>query len=786
MRNRSHRLALVIAVLAAAIAGPANADSRTVALFDDHWKFSGMQTADIPDAQAPSFPDSQWRTLDLPHDWSIEQKPDAANKSGPAGAFLPGGIGYYRKSVPTPPNSAGKRVSLQFDGVMQDSTVWLNGEKIGGRPYGYSTFRVDLTGKLNPTGDNLLTVRANCTPEPIARWYTGAGIYRHVRLIITDPVHVEPWATHVNPLTASASAATLHLDTSVLNTTNAPRTVAVEIDLVAPDGKVVQTAKLAPAPVPAGKSQPFAHDFSVPNPQLWDIDTPRLYKAVVRVLADGATLDEDVTPFGIRTFEFKPDTGFWLNGKNLKLYGVCLHHDGGGFGAAVPDGIWERRFTALRQIGVNAIRTSHNIPDPAFLDLCDRMGMLVMEDPFDVWEARKTPGDYARFFKEWWERDLSDMLLRDRNHPSIVIHCAGNEIRDSEDNQKRILADLIKVYHKLDPARPVTQALFRPNNPDGAYTNGHAAMLDVVGTNYRPRELVAYQKEHPQAKIIGTEDNYGEPELITLRDSPALAGEMLWTGVDYLGEGRTPPSIAQGFGMIDRTGEWRLRAFERQAWWIPASLKPMVKIGRAQPTGKNQNDTGGNRVLDWTPANTAPHQETVDVWSNCDEVELFLNNASLGAKTRPENGAARTWKVDYAPGTLKAVAKHQGKVVAQDELRTASRATRIKLTVDQPKLSPAWNDVAYARVELVDDNGIRDPQATSKITFKIDGPATIAAVDNADLDSHEPFRGNERSAFRGTCIAILKATAPNGQITLTASADPLPPATLTLPATPPN
>jgi beta-galactosidase len=786
MSIHRNRLSIAAALLIAAVGARAHAADplRVESLFDDNWKFSGMQAADIAGAETAAFSDAQWRTLNVPHDWSIEQKPDTANKSGPAGAYLPGGIGYYRKTFPTPAGSAGKRVFLQFDGVMQDSTVWLNGEKIGGRPYGYSSFRIDLTGKLKDTGDNVLAVRANCTPEPIARWYTGAGIYRHVRLIVTNPIHVEQWATHITTPKADASGATVHLETSVFNGASANGNVGIEIDLLGPDGKVAQSAKVAPKPIATGKAEPFAVDITVANPQLWDVNTPHLYKAVVRVVADGTPVDEDVNTFGIRTFEFKPDTGFWLNGKNLKMYGVCLHHDGGGFGAAVPNGIWERRFKELKEIGVNAIRTSHNIPDIEFLNLCDRMGMLVMEDPFDVWESRKTPGDYARFFKEWWERDLTDMLMRDRNHPSIVIHCAGNEIRDSEPNQMRILADLIKVYHKVDPTRPVTQALFRP--VDSAYVNGHAAMLDVVGTNYRPRELVAYQKAHPEAKIIGTEDNYGEPELITLRDSPALAGEFLWTGWDYLGEGRTPPSIAQGFGMTDRTGEWRLRAYERQSWWIPAETKSMVKIGRVQPTGRNQNDTGGNRVIDWTPANLEAHQESVDIWSNCEEVELFLNDKSLGSKTRPANWSARNWKVDFAPGTLKAVAKHKGQVVATDELRTASKATKVKLTVDQPTLSPAWDEVAYVRAELVDDNGVRNPNAADKVTFKIDGPGIIAAIDNADLDSHELFRGNERSAFRGSCIAILKATGTSGKITLTASAEGLTPATVTLEAAAPK
>jgi beta-galactosidase len=777
---RWHLLAAVAAVVAgtAGFARAAGEQVRQILPFDGQWRFSGMLAADLAGAEAPAFKDGEWRVLDLPHDWSIEGQPDPANRSGPAGAMLPTGFGWYRKTFTAPANAAGKRVFVEFDGVMQDSRVFLNGQDLGRRPYGYATFRYDLTGKLNATGDNVLAVHVDHSLQPSSRWYPGSGINRHVRLIVTNPVHVDQWATQITTSKADAKTATVHVETAVINHANVPATAGVQIELIGPDGKSAGQATLPPRQITPGDSEKFMQDITVSNPQLWGFESPKMYSAVVRVKADNATVDDDVTPFGIRTFEFKADTGFWLNGQNAKLYGVCLHHDGGGVGAAVPMGVWERRLTQLRQLGVNAVRTSHNAPDPAFLDLCDRMGFVVMHELFDVWTARKVPGDYARFFDEWWERDLTDAIRRDFNHPSIVIYSAGNEIHDSQEKQKEILQKLLAVYKKMDPSRPVTQALFRPENQGGAYTNGIAEMLDIVGTNYRPDRLSEYHKAHPQAKIIGTEDNYRIVELSVLRDDPALAGTFVWTGVDYLGEGRIAPSISQGFGMIDRTNEVRLRGYERQAWW---TTTPMVKMGRAGPRAGSTNDVGGGHLLDWTPANTNAHDENVEVFSNCEEVELFLNDKSLGAKPMPKD-VIRKWQVPFAAGTLKAVAKNGGKVVATDELKTAGAATAVKATVDQPKLSPAWDDVSYVKVDLVDAKGVTNPAATHKVTFKVEGPGVLMAVDNADLDSHEKFRGNERSAYRGKCLAVIKATGTSGKIRVTASAEGLEPATVEIDA----
>ena len=743
-------------------------EARQTNSIDADWHFHLGEAAG---AVAPGFSDAGWRTLDVPHDWSIEGQIEASNRSGAAQAYLPMGVGWYRKTFDLPVGAAGKRVFIEFDGVTMDSTCYINGEKLGERPNGYSSFRYDLTGHLKDSG-NLLAVHVDNSLQPSSRWYAGSGITRHVRLIVTDSVHIGQWATYITTPKVSGESATVHLETAVENQGTAAREAGVQVEILAPDGKSVKLAGIPAQTIAPGKSQQFSTDIVIDRPQLWGTDTPVLYQAAVRVRSGDRTIDNETTPFGIRTAEFRPETGFWLNGKNIKLQGVCLHNDGGGVGAAVPMGVWERRLDILRSLGVNAIRTSHNPPDPAFLSLLDRKGFLVMHEIFDCWTTRKTPGDYARFFSQWWERDLTDAVMRDRNHPCIVIYSAGNEIHDSMPMQLQVLPKLRDAYHRLDPTRPVTLAILQPERT-GAFTNGLAEMLDVVGCNYRPTQLVALAKEHPGMKVIETETNYGAGELPALRDNPSLSGEMLWTGIDYLGEGRGN-AIAAGSGLIDRTNAPRARAYEHAAWW---SGKPLVKIARSTPAQGNRGGRGapdaaglgGSPVsLDWTPAELTAHPENVTLYSNCDEVELFLNGKSLGRERKTAN-YTHTISVDFAPGTIKAIGYNDGKEVASDELATAGKPAQLTVTADEKALTTAWDDVAYVRVNVADDKGVTNPISHDEITFTLSGPGTIMAVDNADLESHESFRGDKRHAYRGTCIAVIKATGA-GPITIKASA----------------
>ena len=423
------------------------------------------------------------------------------------------------------------------------------------------------------------------------------------------------------------------------------------------------------------------------------------------------TIDEDIVPFGIREYHFDAATGFWLNGKNFKIKGVCLHADGSAFGAAIPLSVWEQRLATLKSLGVNAIRTAHNPPAPEFLDLCDRMGFLVMDEFFDCWTVGKNPYDYHLYFKQWSKADERDTILRDRNHPSIILYSVGNEIHDTPHAElaKGILKGLVEVAHATDPTRPVTQALLRPNVSHD-YDDGLADMLDIVGQNYRENEILAAHDQKPSRKIIGTENHPDRQTWIPLRDHPAYAGQFLWSGIDYLGESRRWPVIAAGSGLLDRTGEIKPIGYQEASWW---SDQPMVYMARrVAPAERVSADPGftplDNRPVlfpDWTPENSNPHLENVEAYSNCKEVELFLNGKSLGTQEIHPDASPRVWNVTYAPGTLKAIARNDGKIVAKEELPTAGVPAKIILTTNHKKISNDWDSVAFVRAEIVDKHG---------------------------------------------------------------------------------
>ena len=767
---------------------PAPRIKRVTSSFDADWRFF---KGDAKGAELPEFNDSGWRRLDVPHDWSIEGPFDAKNPTGKDGGYLPAGVGWYRKHFDVPAAHAGRRIFVEFDGVMANSDVWVNGKHLGRRPYGYISFRYELTDHLNFGKSNVIAVRADNTGQPASRWYTGAGLYRHVRLVTTGPVHFDHWGTFVTTPQVTNAGATVRVRSTVVNQSKeARRGVLLRVSLAAPSGEVVATAETAPQTIEAGATADFTQELTVRNPRRWDIKDPALYRALAYVRSGDMQLDDDEVTFGIREFKFEPATGFWLNGRNFKLYGVCLHHDGGAFGAAVPLRVWERRLEILRRFGANAIRTAHNPPAPEFLDLTDRMGFIVMDENFDVWTVKKREYDYHRYFDEWSHIDTRDMVRRDRNHPSVVIYSTGNEIHDTPkpDLAKRVLAGLIEVFHREDPTRPVTQALFRPNVSKD-YDNGLADMLDVVGQNYREKEILAAYHQKPTRKILGTENTHVREQWLALRDNPPYAGQFLWTGIDYLGESPGWPMVAENFGLLDRTATPRPRSFERLSWW---GTTPTVYAARrvahtpAAPTDPGYGLDRHPQVLfaDWTPRDLSPHEENVEVYSNAEQVELFLNGRSLGSKPRPSDDAPRNWKVPFEPGTLRAVGTKGGKVVATHELKTAGRPARVVLSVDKSTLAHAWDDVVYVEALVVDANGVVVPSASDLITFKASGPGRVVAVDSGDNASHEPFQAAERRAFQGRCFAILKADKPRGRVSVTATAAGLVPGAINVMAVP--
>ena len=795
--KRSLALILAGAGLSLFLARPAPAADqvRQSIAMDADWRF---KLGDFAGAEKAAFDDAAWRSLDVPHDWGVEGPFDSLNPAGGAGAFLPAGVGWYRRHFALPADFAGRRVFVEFDGVMANSDVWINDAHLGRRPFGYVGFRYEITQhlKLGDQGPNVLAVRVNNADQPASRWYTGSGIYRHVRLIVVNPVHLDQGGLFVSTPKAATDQAVVRVRSVVVNQSDAECEATVQVELLDDRGRSVGAAESAPQKIAARKTAGFQEDLAVSSPQLWDLDHPKLYVAVCRVRAAGATVDDARTAFGIRDAHFEAATGFWLNGRNIKVKGVCLHADGSAFGAAVPLGVWERRLEILRGLGVNAIRTAHNPPDPGFLDLCDRMGFLVMDEMFDCWTVAKNIGDYHLYFDDWSKTDARDTVRRDRNHPSIILYSAGNEIHDTPNAElsKGILAGLVAVFHENDPTRPVTQALLRPNATHD-YDDGLADLLDVIGTNYRDSELLAAHAARPSRIIIGTENHHDRAAWLAVRDNAPYSGQFLWAGIDYLGEAPIWPLVSSNSGLIDRTGSPHPQALERQSWW---SADPVVHIVRRVHAATARGTDGGAAApalnyrlrppevfVDWTPANTLPHDENVEVYSNAEQVELLLNGKSFGSKPLPADASPRVWTVPYAAGILRAVASNQGAVVVTDELRTAGKPARIILESDRTSLPLSYDSVATVAATVVDINGVVVPDAANLIRFMVAGPGVIAAVDSGDHRSHEPFHATQRLAYQGRCVAFVKASASSGQITLSAEASGLAGATAVMAAAAP-
>jgi len=765
------KLYLFVSLLLTSASLLAQPAQRIITSFDDNWMF---YKGDAAGAEQTAFNDKAWRKLSVPHDWSIEGPYDQANPTSRGGGYLPAGIGWYRKQFTLNKSYVGKNVTVEFDGVMTNSDVWVNGHHLGKRPYGYISFTYDLTPYVSYDKPNVIAVKADNSLQTASRYYTGAGIYRHVRLVAFNPIHFAPWSVYVTSPVATAAKATVKIQAQVINPTKAGGEYKVTTTIVDAAGKTVSTAGSAKT-VAAGQTVDFSFDAQVNNPKLWNLDEPYLYTAVTRITKGSEVLDDIKTPIGIREAKFEAATGFWLNDKNIKIKGVCLHHDGGAVGAAVPLSVWEQRFKLLKQAGVNAIRTSHNPVAPEFLDLCDRMGFVVMDETFDTWNSSK-PGaakGYNLYFTEWWERDTRDMVIRDRNHPSIVIYSVGNEIHDSLKDSVgfKKYRDQQNLIHKLDPGRPVTMALFRPN-VSGVYANGFAEMMDVVGQNYRENELVAAHEAHPNWKVIGTENTHVLSMWLALRDKPYMAGQFLWTGIDYLGEAAWPETT-NNQGLFTRSGEWKQQGLQRESWW---SDKPVVHMVR-----KSDNDGAGVWVADWTPVDFGTYDNAkLQVYSNCDEVELFLNGKSQGVKAKPANDSPREWDLTFEKGSIKAVGRNKGKEVAVEEFKSAGAPAKIVLSASMDKLTHNFDDAAIVKVTIVDAEGNVCANADNIVKFAISGAGVLQAVDNGDIISHEQYQATQHKLFQGRAIAIVKAGAGSGAATLKVSAAGLPDASITL------
>jgi beta-galactosidase len=770
---------------------------------DLNWKFI---QSDVKGAEIENFDDTKWRTLNLPHDWSIEGefKEDAITK-GPGG-YLPTGIGWYRKHLSLSSVGKDQQYWIEFDGVYMNSDVWINGQYLGKHPYGYTSFYYDLTHFIKK-GENIIAVRVDNSMQPNSRWYSGSGIYRHVWLNITGPVHIGQWGTYITTPVADSSSATIIVRTSIENHYHVIKNIVLRSVVINESGKEIATLETPVSLSSSGKTD-VEQNMQLASPALWSVDTPSLYRLQSSIL-DGTKLNDNfISTFGIRKIEFDKDKGFLLNRKHIKINGVCLHHDAGCLGSAVPEQAWRRRLQLLKEMGCNAIRTSHNPPAPEFLDLCDKMGFLVMDEAFDEWVEAKGQVQYGyhKYFEESSQSDLLSMIHRDRNHPSVVIWSSGNEVPDQVvENGSEIVRKLIETFHKEDPTRPVTQANDRIAAGDGPAKLPFLELQDIVGYNYvdrwhERRELYYSidRHDHPGWKMIGTENvsvgglrgqytigpDQSDKRPGRSRDyrlsmieaeelwkftsvNDYVTGDFMWTGIDYLGEAGWPNKSSSS-GVIDLCGFPKDGYYFYQSQW---TRKPMVHL-----------------FPHWNWAGHAGQIISVIAYTNCDSAELFLNGKSFGTKSYvfPQQGhwggwntfaspyispttsdLHLSWDVPYEPGTLKVVGKKNGKIVTE-EVHTTSEPAAIHLSTDRKDITAdAW-DIVNVKAEIVDENGLVVPGADNLIEFKIEGEGNIIGTDNGNPQDKTQMKSKNRKTFNGLALAVVQSTEKIGKIRLTA------------------
>ena len=767
--------------------------SQKTVLFDEGWKF---HRGDIEDAQAVNFDDTKWRNIDLPHDWSIEDlpgtkspfNPDVVNGVGVG--FTTGGIGWYRKTFTLPSSQNSKKVIIQFDGVYMNADVWINGIPLGNHPYGYTTFYYDISDKIKWNENNTIAVQVKNVGAN-SRWYAGSGITRHVWLKEMNAIHVAQWGTFITTPEVSSSLAKINIKTKVKNETGVATVISLLNKIINIKGIEVARTTSKQKITAYGEIE-FDGNANVKSPALWSTERPGLYKAVTEIYIDGKLLDRTENKFGIRKISFDVANGFMLNDKAMKLKGGCFHIDNGPLGARSLDRAEVRRVALMKASGFNAIRCSHNPPPASFLDACDSLGVLVIDEAFDCWNEGKNESDYHIFFKDWWQKDLESMLLRDRNHPSVIMWSIGNEIpgmeRPSIADTAKLLADYV---HSIDSTRPVTAAVNGVSEKKDAFFSA----LDICGYNYAKDNYVPDHERKPDRIMVATE-SYALQQFdywTQAEDHSWVIGDFIWTGFDYIGEssigwlGYMPdkkyyPWNLAYCGDIDICGWKRPQSYYRDALWKKNQLSVFVKPPHPSfPENPKKADWSiwnwDDVVADWSWENYKDSLFEVDVYSSCDEVELFLNNKSMGKM--PTNRSTKfmaVYKVPYAEGELKAVGYSNGKSVNTSILKTASEPTQIKLSADRNIIKADNEDLSYVTVELLDKKGIRNPKAENLIHFTVEGPATIAGVGNGNPVSLESYQLPQRKAWRGRCMVVIKSKGNAGTIFLKATAENFKPA----------
>ncbi len=769
---------------------------RSIVLFDDSWSF---YRGDIAGAENPGFDDSDWRKVDLPHDWSIEDIPgtesplDSAAIGGIDAGYFTGGTGWYRKSFFVPSALKGKTFIIHFEGIYMNSDVWFNGHYLSNHPYGYTSFLYDLSGLVRPGKTNILAVKVKNEGRN-SRWYSGSGIYRHVWMIIKNQVHFPEWSVSVTTDAVTTEKADVYVSGKVINREMSDADLRIEINLYNPSGKQEFNA-VHDIYIKKDSEEDFGIMLSVDKPDLWSPDNPALYSAVSEVYEKNERehlllKDRIVTTFGIRTFTVDSEKGFLLNGKPIKLKGGCVHHDNGPLGAAAFDRAEERRVQLLKASGFNAIRCAHNPPSPAFLDACDRYGMLVIDEAFDMWREQKNPDDYHRWFDEWWKKDIESMVLRDRNHPSVIMWSIGNEVPERGKPEGAELAHEIAEYVKeLDPTRPVTSAV-NSVTPD---KDPYFSALDICGYNYAVEKYVSDHKRLPERIIFGSESFPFEAYdywMATLKN-PWVIGDFVWTAFDYLGEvsigwmgyphkGSFYPWNHAYCGDIDICGFKRPQSFYRDALWnekktVSVFVKPPVPSFLPNPDRAEWSKWHWEDVVaSWNWKGYEGKPLKVIVYSNCDETELILNGRSIGKKkTGRENRFNATWEVPYDPGTITAKGYTGSIAVASSELKTAGDPVKINLSPDRTEIKSGRQDLSYVTVELVDINGIRNPSTDNLVKFYIEGPGEIISVGSSNPMSTESYKRPQRKAWQGRCMVIVRSGNDSGIIKLRAESEGL-------------
>ncbi len=805
---RRARLFLFGLIVSAFFAFPASAREQ---LFNEGWLFL---LGNPPAAETVGFADESWRQLDLPHDWSIEGDFSEAHAS--ATGYLPGGTGWYRKHFTLPESARGKRVFLRFEGVYRNSDVWINGQHLGHRPNGYIDFEYELTPHLRPPGEqNVVAVRVARENVADSRWYTGTGIYRDTWLTVLDPIHVTRHGSFVTTPVVDEQGAEVNSTCEVLNGSAEAAEVTVTARVLDAEGKelvqALRTQKIAP-----GAAWTFPLYHPVAKPRLWDVADPYLYQVVHIVSAGGKTVDEIRTPFGIRTSHFDANQGFFLNGRHLVIKGACIHHDAGNTGAVVPRAVLERRLRILKDIGVNAIRCSHNPMADDLYDLCDRLGFVVMDEAFDEWEIGKRKwvkgrnvGTAERFgysedFEAWAVRDVEDTVRRSRRHPSVILYSIGNEIDYPTDpyvhprsRQVEIFKDdpkqpsmtrlaavapaLIAAVKRQDPTRPVTMAL---SNSPAANAIGLAGMLDVAGYNYQEKNYDDDHARFPARIILGSENGDRLEDWLVVRDKPFVAGQFLWTGFDFLGEAESWPVHGSYAGLFDTAGFAKSDGLRREALW---SERPVLHLRAYRPTtppaeGPGANRRRGPRFTHWNaiagPGSEIPAE--VVAYTNLPEVTLSLNGRALGAVT-PEGGVAR-WRVPWEAGVLRATGTARGGQALADQVVTTGVPARLLLEADRTTLTADGRDAVHVTIQFVDAEGRSVADQEKPVTVEVSGAARLLALDTGNLSDNTPARSATRNTWNSRALAIVQAARGAGPATVKVTAEGLPPAEVRLEA----